>query len=81
MSAPDPVFPVGSRIRFEDDVAVGDCVYFDIDTEPGIVLVRRLPEWEARSHDGTVYRLEAGDGPTNIKIRRVRFDAKNTGGV
>jgi hypothetical protein len=77
MSAPDPVFPVGSRIRFEDDVTIGDFVYFDPGPEPDLVLIRRLPEWEARNHDGAVYRLEPANGPTNFRIRRVGFGSSS----
>jgi hypothetical protein len=38
------MFPVGSRIRFDDDVAIGDLVYVDPGAEPGLVLVKRLHE-------------------------------------
>jgi hypothetical protein len=73
MSTSDPIFLVGTRIRFEDDVDVGDFVYFDASVEPGLVLVRRLREWEAPNHSGQVFRLDPGDGPTNIRLRPVRF--------
>jgi hypothetical protein len=81
MSAPEPLLPVGTRIRFEDDVEIGDFVYFDANVEPGLVLVRRLPVWEARAKSGQVFRLDAGDGPTNIKLRRVRFCSPGEGVV
>jgi hypothetical protein len=81
MSVPDPMFPVGSRIRFEDNVAAGDFVYFDGSAEPDLVLVKRLHEWEARNHDGPIYRLEPGDGPTHIKIRRIQFGPRDTGAM
>lgn len=33
-----PLFPVGSRVRFADDVQFGDYIYLDPDVEPGLVV-------------------------------------------
>jgi hypothetical protein len=73
MTEPEPSFPVGSRVRFEDDLDFGDFVYLDRHTEPGVVLIRRLHEWQARAHEGQVYRFAEGREPKRGSLRPVRW--------
>ena len=73
MRLPELPFEPGQRVRFEDEVNVGDFIYFDTRSEPGVVLVRRLTDSEVRSCGNQVYRLDAGDNPTHVRLRPVRW--------
>ena len=79
MTAPEPIFPIGSRVRFSDDVELGDFVYFDHVTQAGLILIRRLAQWEAKSHEGQVYRIDQGADPQRLTIRPVRWGCSSDG--
>lgn len=73
MELPELPLEPGQRVRFEDEVNVGDFICFDARSERGVVLVRRVPEWELRSCECQVYRLDAGDGLNHVRLRPIHW--------
>lgn len=71
MPPSEPLFPVGGSVRFRDDVQPGDYLFFDSTSEPGVLLICRLHQWEVRYHEGQMYRCHQEE-PGRITLRLVR---------
>ncbi|MGH7332217.1 MAG: hypothetical protein ACREKS_05590 [Candidatus Rokuibacteriota bacterium] len=63
----------GDKVVFADALAIGDLCYFD-EPKDGVVVVRKLHEWEVAAFKGKIHRIEAGPKPGVAMIRPVGRD-------
>jgi hypothetical protein len=69
----DPNDPkVGDDVVFGDALAIGDLCYFE-DPKDGLVVIRKLHEWQVASFEGKIYRIEPGE---RVGVARIRLIAR-----
>ncbi len=62
---------VGDDVLFGDSLAIGELCYFE-DPKDGLVVIRKLHEWQVASFEGTIYRLEPGEKAGVAQIKQVK---------
>jgi hypothetical protein len=70
MSLTESPLPVGTQIRFAEDISVGDLLWLDDQSEPGVIMIRRLTP-VLMTQTGHIYRLCAGTRPGEARFRPI----------
>lgn len=70
LAASDPIpLEPGDTLSIVTDIRRGDLVCFER-VAPTLVHLRALPDDEAASHDGPLYRIDRGIEPGTVMLKR-----------